>query len=304
MTAPSFEAVLAGIEAAGPQDQSNGYDTARLIGIDPTLTDIEISDFEIVAPSGQIGARRYISRSHHTQAALVWAHGGAWVGGSLDMPESHWVGLALAARGVSVLTVDYHLSLHGVTFPVPSDDVSAAFTWALSHRYLLGGQSTPVSLGGASAGGNLAAGVAKRLAQGDGAVPASLVLAYPVLHPELPRPSESLARALELAGVPDVPPGLLAFAMGHFAGPSGVGDEIAFAGNGEVPRRHSPTLILNADADPLRASGELYARQLDNASIAVDVDLLPQSQHGFLNEPESPTGQAGLARIADFLLAR
>ncbi len=302
MTTPSFEAILAGIEAAGPQDESNGYDTARLIGMDPALADIEIDDVEIVAPSGAIGARRYISRSRTTQSALVWAHGGAWVGGSLDMPESHWVGLALAARGVSVLAVDYHLSLRGVTFPIPSEDLSAAFIWAREHRSLLGGESIPVHLGGASAGGNLAAGVAKRLAQGDGVIPASLVLAYPVLHPELPRLSAQAARALELADLPDVPPDLFAFAMAHFAGPSTVRDEIAFAGNGGIPGRHTQTFILNAEADPLRASGELYARQLEDAGVTVEVEHLDRSQHGFLNEPESMTGRAGLARIANYLL--
>jgi acetyl esterase/lipase len=233
---------------------------------------------------------------------MVWAHGGAWVGGSIDMPEAHWVGLALASRGVSVFSVDYHLSLRGVTFPVPSDDLLASYDWALAELPALGLAGISLHLGGASAGGNLAAGVAKRLAQ-RGSAPTSLVLAYPAIHSELPEPSAELAEALTRIESPDMIPGLLAFTMAHFAGAAGIRDEIAFPGNGAVPAKHPSTFVLNADADPLRSSGELYASQLRYAGVRVEVAHDAGSQHGFLNEPESDFGRAGISRIADWLLS-
>jgi acetyl esterase len=301
MTTPSFETILATLEAAPPQDQSNGYDTARLIQLDDALSDVEVQDEEVLAPAGEIVVRRYLPISKPARAGLVWAHGGAWVGGSIEMPESHWVGLALASRGVAVFSVDYHLSLRGVTFPIPSDDLLAAYDWALAERPVLGLEGIAMHLGGASAGGNLAAGVAKRLAR-RGSAPTSLVLAYPAIHAELPAPSAELAEALARVDMPDMIAGLLAFTTGHFAGEAGVHDEIAFPGNGAVPAGHPPTIVLNAEADPLRASGELYANQLREADVQVEVEYLPGSQHGFLNEPESEFGRAGMSRMADWLL--
>ena len=43
-------------------------------------------------------------------AGLVWAHGGGFAGGDLDMPEADWVSRALAARGITVVSVDYALA--------------------------------------------------------------------------------------------------------------------------------------------------------------------------------------------------
>ncbi len=217
------------------------------------------------------------------------------------MPEGHWVGLSLAVRGVTVYSVDYHLSLRGITFPVPSDDLLATYDWARGDLLTTGADDIDLHLGGASAGGNLAAGVAKRLAR-RGTPPASLVLAYPSLHSEFPEPSTELAAVLARVDFPDTLPGLLAFTMAHFAGEAGVHDEIAVPGNGAVPAGHARTLILNADADPLRASGELYGNLLRDADVQVEMDYLSGSLHGFLNEPESDLGRVGIDRVADWLL--
>ena len=81
-------------------------------------------------------------------AGLVWAHGGGFAGGDLDMPEADGVARALAARGITVVSVDYALAptraawaeslglpaKDGVHFPTASDDVIAAFRWALESE--------------------------------------------------------------------------------------------------------------------------------------------------------------------------
>ncbi|WP_417503669.1 alpha/beta hydrolase fold domain-containing protein [Microbacterium sp.] len=267
----------------------------------PALADVEVRETDIPTPAGDITVRIYRPTSTPSAGAIVWAHGGAWVGGSIDMPEGHWVGLSLAVRGVTVYSVDYHLSLRGITFPVPSDDLLATYDWARGDLLTTGADDIDLHLGGASAGGNLAAGVAKRLAR-RGTPPASLVLAYPSLHSEFPEPSTELAAVLARVDFPDTLPGLLAFTMAHFAGEAGVHDEIAVPGNGAVPAGHARTLILNADADPLRASGELYGNLLRDADVQVEMDYLSGSLHGFLNEPESDLGRVGIDRVADWLL--
>jgi acetyl esterase/lipase len=106
-----------------------------------------------------------------------------------------------------------------------------------------------------------------------------------------PSAKTSSQEIVVIANLPELESGIFASTMKHFAGIAGVGDEIAFPGNGPIPARHPRTLILNAEADPLRASGDLYARQLLAADVPVEVEHIPGSQHGFLNEPESVKAQ-------------
>ena len=77
--------------------------------------------------------------------------------------------------------LDYRKALHGVRFPAASNDVLGGWRWAVEHTDELGVDVARLHLGGASAGANLVAGVAKRLRDGAGRAPASVVLAYPPL---------------------------------------------------------------------------------------------------------------------------
>ena len=108
------------------------------------------------------------------------------MGGDYNCAEANWVGMELAARGVSVLTMDYRKALHGVHFPAPSDDVLTAWNWAVAHTGQLGVSADRLHIGGGSAGGNLSAGVAKRVRDLGLPPPASALLVYPLLHPSLP----------------------------------------------------------------------------------------------------------------------
>ena len=87
--------------------------------------------------------------------------------GDLEMPEADVVAREVAERADAVVvSVDYRLCNGGVHFPVPHDDVHAAFVWAAGNTELLP-SGAPWAIGGASAGGNLAAGVAQRLRDED-----------------------------------------------------------------------------------------------------------------------------------------
>ncbi len=118
----------------------------------------------------------------------MWVHGGAFIGGNLDMPESNWVARELAARGIPVVAVDYTKCLGEVHYPVPSDDVLAAWRHVRDAAVeLLGVPAEQVALGGASAGGTLTAGAVTRLRDAGEPLPAALVLVYPLVHPNGPR---------------------------------------------------------------------------------------------------------------------
>src|SRR5512133_2920921 len=128
----------------------------------------------IPGPHGTIPIRVYRAAGADASPALVWAHGGGFAWGDLDMPEAQWVSLELAALGVTVVEP----ARDGVRFPVASEEVAECFRWTVAHAGEWGIDPGRVSLGGASAGGHLAAGAALRLRAGGGENPVSLMLAY------------------------------------------------------------------------------------------------------------------------------
>jgi acetyl esterase len=266
-------------------------------------------------------------------AGLVWAHGGAFYRGDIDMHEADGVARHLAAHGVVVVNVDYSLvprfagetrtTVPGagsgrtdVRFPVPSQEMAFAHAWATGAD--LGVAPDAWSIGGASAGGNLAAGASLRLRDAAAGVPdavptpggtatpvpRSVVLAYPVVHHTLPAAGpELLAKLRHVA--PDAvfpPPRTRAMNdnyLGHDRGPD---SPYAFPG-GQDLRGLPPTMIVTSDRDALRGSGEAYAAEL--AAAGTDVYLVREdgTRHGHLNQPLEPGRARSLARITTWLTA-
>ena len=87
--------------------------------------------------------------------ALVWVHGGAFVGGDLEMPEADWTARQICERaGAVVVSVDYRLAVGDVAYPVPHEDVVAGVRWVRDSAADLGVDPERMSVGGASAGAN------------------------------------------------------------------------------------------------------------------------------------------------------
>ena len=273
-----------------------------------------VEDRVLAGPHGDLPVRVY-TPAGTAVAGLVWAHGGGFMHGDLDMPEADGVSRALARSGVVVVSVDYRrvppidedparsgaaagpVSSEGIRFPVPSEEVGFAYEWA---RWAdLGVGPDGWSLGGASAGGNLAAGASLRLR--DAGTPVrSVLLAYPVAHYVLPAHSAELAAKVEAIGG-SFPPELVEAMndnyLGHTGGPR---SPYAFPG-GQDLRGLPPTFVLTSDSDGLRSSGEGYASEL--AAAGVDVLLVREdgTTHGHLNQPEHPGCARSLARMAAWL---
>jgi acetyl esterase/lipase len=214
------------------------------------------------------------------------------------MPEAHWVSLYIASRGIPVASVDYRKALHGVRYPVPLDETIAAWLWVAGTDRPLGELVEHLHFGGASAGANLATAATQRLRDEGLPIPASLILAYPLVHSELPPLGEELTAALASNPPPInfTPTVVKAFNANY------IGDvesaTYAFPADGQV-HGLPPVLIVNAEADEMRASGERFAQQL--ASEGVDVSCVTQmgTQHGFLDQPRD----AGAVDAMDGFLA-
>ncbi|MFI9172440.1 alpha/beta hydrolase [Streptomyces lincolnensis] len=273
----------------------------------PALPSVGISDESIPGPHGPIAVRVYRppSAPQRPRPGLVWVHGGGWVFGDLDMHEADWTAREVCARGDAVVvSVDYRLAVDGVTYPVPHDDVVAAVRWVRDNAAVLGTDPTRITVGGASAGANLATGAVLRLRDDDNWLPAAQALAYSLMHSVLPPLSPPLAEAFaQLPRMVRILPGDVAEMTGNYLG--GTPDPHGYAlPAGAVLDGLCPTLVLDAEYDDLRAGSEAFAAALVKSGVPVRQVTVPGVLHGFLNLPASlePVDHA-LAVLAETVAA-
>jgi acetyl esterase/lipase len=184
---------------------------------------------------------------------------------------------------------------------VPSDDVLSAWSWATSeHR--LGVAPDCWHIGGGSAGGNLAASVTMQARDRGDRLPRSTVLVYPVLHDQVPAGSDELR-----AKVAQLPPEQTftredsrKLNLNYVGHESLLTHPYAFPANGTLEGL-PPTLIVNADMDTLRPSGEAYAAALALAGVDVTVVREVGVGHGHLNDVTSPGARRTVERIVAWL---
>jgi acetyl esterase len=275
-----------------------------------------VSDEVLDGPHGPLGVRVYVP-GNPAGPGLVWAHGGGFAAGEIDMPEADWVARSFADRGIVVVSVDYALApfprtwavtadapeRDGVRYPIASDEVEHAFRWAVDSGLAHG----PWSIGGASAGGNLATGAALRLSHGAGPVPALAVLAYPTLHAVQGRPDAALRAALDADPEADTfGPDPVRVMYENYLGGSVDGAEVYAVPGTASPEqltRFPATIMINGEVDELRVSGEAFGAALRDAGIDVDISTEPGTRHGHLNRPEHAAATASIDRFAARILA-
>jgi acetyl esterase len=246
-------------------------------------------------PHGPVPVRVY-GTGDGSSPCLVWMHGGGFRMGNLDMPEADWTSRELTRRADAVVvSVDYRLCQNGVHHPVPHDDVVAAVRWVWDNASSLGIDPGQVSVGGGSAGANLAAGAALKLRDADARVPAQLIFVYGVAHPVVPTMSDDDAALMqEVPALLRFPPEARSFLnLNYLGGPPSSADGYAFPALADL-RGLPPTLILNAEYDDLRPSGQAFASSLAAAGVDVRQVMVTSMLHGFLNLPASiePVGAA------------
>ena len=118
-------------------------------------------DRQVPGPDGapEVAVRIYQPTERPaTLPALLWIHGGGYVRGSVEEHDLYVKQLVKAVKCVAV-SVEYRLAPEH-PFPAPLEDCYAALTWLVTHAADLGVDPQRVAVGGGSAGGGLAAGLA------------------------------------------------------------------------------------------------------------------------------------------------
>jgi acetyl esterase len=237
---------------------------------------VPCEDRSVDGPGGPIPIRIY-RPAGASGGRLVWFHGGGWVLGSIT--SSHPTCSTLArTSGCTIVSVDYRLAPEH-RFPAAVDDAWAALTWVVEHGDELGAHG-PVAVAGDSAGGNLAAVLARRAR--DAGIPIAFqLLVYPVTDAGMDSPSYTenatgywLTRGgMEWFWDQYTPDGDDRFHPD--ASPLRADDVQGVA----------PALVITAEYDPLRDEGEAYAARLSEAGVPVTVRRFDGMVHGFFRLP-------------------
>jgi acetyl esterase len=221
-------------------------------------------------------------------AAIVYAHGGGWALGGLDTHDALCRELAVRS-GLPVLAVDYRLAPEH-PYPAAVEDVEAAAAWLRgpdADEY--GVRAGRLVVAGDSAGGHLAAVVARR-GRDNGAPYRGQVLVYPVIDP---------AQRYEGGTEYGLGAGDMRLFWDAYAPPGVDRRDPDLDPLGADLAGLPPALVVTAEYDVLRDEGERYAAALAEAGVpAVGVRYVGMV-HGFVRKLATfDTAASAVAQIA------
>lgn len=208
---------------------------------------------------------------------LLWIHGGGYVLGNIqqdDLMVQHIV----EEVGCVAISVEYRLAPEH-PFPIPLQDCYAVLTWMANHTSDLGIDPTHIAVGGASAGGGLAAGLVL-LARDRGEVAVAFqLLMYPMIDDRDVTPSSEAFAGAPVWSRQDNRRGWRAY-LGAAVGGAEVSAYAAAARATDLsnlPPAYiavgSQELFLDEDAE--------YALRLAHAGVPVELHIYPCAYHSW-----------------------
>jgi acetyl esterase len=301
---PEVRALLEAMDAqAAPPLETLDPVTARAGRLEPMKAlggepDVlgRVEDLRIPGPGGDLPVRLYASEHGGFKPALIYFHGGGFVFGNLDTHDAVCRAIAKES-GTVVISVDYRLAPEH-KFPAAVEDSYAATLWVAQNAARLAIDPKCISVGGDSAGGNLATVAAMRCRDAGGPALASQVLIYPVTDLS----SFETDSHRELAEGYFLTRAAMTWFTGHYL-PSA-----AHARHPEASPLLAPelsglpaALVITAEFDPLRDEGEAYARRLRQAGVSVTVSRYPGMVHGFVSmRGVLAGGRQAIQEVAEF----
>ena len=307
---PDAAAVYKAFQEAGrPPYETVGHITARELYLagrvvsNPEPPELD-SARPLSIPAGQsaipgrIYTPKHLRKTNGLAPCLVFFHGGGWVIGDLDSHDV--VCRKLAHEGeLIVISVDYRLAPEH-KFPTAADDAIAATKWVAANAKTLGIDAAQISVGGDSAGGNLAAVVALAARDGDGPKLAGQVLIYPATDFAMTQPSHREPETSIL-----LTHSVIKWFCNHYLdGTADIDNWKASPARAQALAGLPPSYVMTAGADPLRDEGDEYAARLKQAGVPVTYRHFPGQFHGFFTMGKLlPQANVALSEIAGWLKA-
>jgi acetyl esterase/lipase len=232
---------------------------------------------------------------HQPAPALLYYHGGAFAMSYASMHLDSCERYANDA-GCVVVFVDYRL---GPKYPFPNgfDDCYDALAWVVREAGNLGIDTSRIAVGGDSAGGALAAGVAQKARDEQLATLCGQLLIYPVMDNTCSTPS-----ATEFVDVPlwNAISNRRMWAM--YLSRYGQGELPPYAAPGLGQLQHLPlSYVETAEFDPLRDEGRNYIDALRAQGVEVVTNETRRTIHGYDGVAGNPIAQESLQKRIRFL---
>ncbi|MGH9017103.1 MAG: alpha/beta hydrolase [Acidimicrobiales bacterium] len=253
-------------------------DILAMLGADlPTDDRVTVQNTEIPGPDGGlVPVRVYTPKTSGTSSpALLYFHGGAFVIGDMYLEESRCLRLA-GDGGCVVVSVDYRLAPEN-PFPAGVEDCYCALVWLGANAKAMGIDIDRVGVGGASAGGALAAAVSQMARDRTGVQLAMQLLLYPVIDDRM-----ETASMKAFSGTPVWNSASNAQMWDHY-----LGAKRDYVSNYAAPGRATdladlpPAYVMTAELDPLRDEGIAYAQRLMQAGVPAELHCFAGACHGF-----------------------
>ena len=206
---------------------------------------------------------------------LVWMHGGGLVMGVAGMDDARF-DVWCTRHNMMAVSVEHRLAPE-TPFPGPVDDCYAGLQYVEDHAAELGVDAGRIGVGGASAGGGLAAALALMARDRRGPHISSQLLIYPMIDD----------RQITVSSTWDVPIwpassntfGWTSY-LGDAKGTDGVSPYAAAARATDLSGL-PPAIIVVGGLDGFVDEDLDYARRLNNAGVPVEFHLYPGACHGF-----------------------
>ena len=254
-------------------------------------------NFVVQVDDGEIVVRIYASDSAEALPCHVYLHGGGFWLGMLDQFDPLCRGLAAEAKCM-VASVGYRLAPE-YKFPTAPEDCYAALTWLVDNAQSLGINPQQVSIGGMSAGGNLAAVVALMARDRSGPRLVRQVLELPITDLTNLEPLHIPDEDLEISSGKEV------YIQHYLADPRIANEPYVSPVLCDDLTGLPPALIICAEYDPLITEAVAYAKRLEMAGVEVAMHICAGQFHGSQQMaaliPEESAGYQ--CRIARFLRA-
>jgi acetyl esterase/lipase len=217
------------------------------------------------------------STVHNPLPVLYWMHGGGMVIGSVELDDA-LLADAVERYGFAAVSVEYRLAPE-YPDPIPIEDCYAGLSWVASHGDTLQLDPRRIAVGGASAGGGLAAGLALLTRDRSGPDIAFQLLLEPMLDDRNATPSSTQYDRTTLWDRNDNQWGWNAL-LGERTGTDQVSPYAAPARATQL-RGLPATFIDVGEVETFRDECVDYAVRLASAGVPTEFHLYAGAFHGF-----------------------
>ena len=248
---------------------------------------LNVREHLFATKNGPVNSRIYRPKENDKQLpCLIYMHGGGWIIGDLDSHDGVCVDIALEGD-CQVISLDYGLSPEN-KFPKALYQCHEIFNEVFQNADAFNIDKKRLSIGGDSAGGNLALSSTLLMMKNGGPLPLYQFLIYPCIDKDFD--SYSYIKHSEAPFLTKKM--MLWFFDTYLNGPEDYSNSLVFPILEKNFSGMPKTVLLNAELDPLATEGKKLAKRLIDDGVPVFHKEAQSLIHGFIRcRDQSPLGK-------------